>query len=111
MFVAAHCNLLKIREIEWVPATSVSNTKKGQHLRSFRGRSRYWPFTQIPRKALWKKNLYHNTMQEQINGFIARHEHRWMSMDSGGIRLLVIVLTSPLYFPQVLFLSGVFRKA
>jgi len=34
-----------------------------------------------------------------------------MSMDSSGIRLLVIVLISPLYFSQVLFLLGVFRKA
>jgi hypothetical protein len=32
-------------------------------------------------------------------------------MDSSGIRLLVIVLTSTLYFSQVLFLLGVFRKA
>jgi hypothetical protein len=42
---------------------------------------------------------------------MTRHKHRWMAMDSSGIWLFVIVLTSTLYFSQVFFLSGAFRKA
>jgi hypothetical protein len=98
MFVAVRCNLLKIRQLERHPIATVSTTEKANIFLASEGAADIGLLIKSQGKPCGKWNFYHNTIWEQINGLIARHERRWMFMDSSGKRLLVVALNSPFVF-------------